>query len=101
MTTLTKAYIQDMINLNDSWAQRALLAIYDRQTVAEQYMGHTVHTNHQGFSKFDASLLTSFAKQLRDKGWLSQKQMKIVRRRMQKYAGQLLIVASEQAASQS
>jgi len=78
--------------------ERAVLAIYARQTPQEQMVEETQESNGRGFTAFDAELLSSFAKQLK-KGWkLSPRQFEIARRRMQKYAGQLAEIATTKEA---
>lgn len=91
---ITKDYIREMVTTNDSWARRAVLAIYQYQTDAEQYAGVTTDDNGVGFSGPDAEILTSFANQLKQGRTLSTKQMNLAKKKMGKYAGQLVRIAN-------
>ena len=64
------AFVKNKLQSNDSWAKRALLVIYDRQTPTEQTLEQTTDHNEIGFTGVDAEILTSFAKQLQTKNWL-------------------------------
>lgn len=86
----TRSKVQALISTNDKAVIRALLAVYAKQTEAEKQSDHTHCENGVGFSKFDAELLTSFAKQYNRAGFLSEKQMSIARRKMASYWRQLL-----------
>ena len=91
------------------WVARALEVIHDRQTADEQDTGATKHENSIGFNGLDASILSSFAVQV--KKWkatpienrrypvpLSEKQLLIARNKMAKYSSQLeLIVRAKMA----
>lgn len=71
-------------------ARRALLFLYDRQTIEEQSKMETVEDNKIGFTAPDAEILSGIARFLRKNGFLTTAQERIVRRRIGKYAGQLL-----------
>ena len=68
---------------------RLLLILYRRQTLSEQRDGFSREQNGVGFSKFDASLLTSIAEWGQRRGFLTRKQTEVVRRRLRKYVRQL------------
>lgn len=105
----TKTYSISEIRLNVTtkwqWAEHAILALYAKQTEAEKQMQHTNELNHQGFTAFDAEILTSFAKQIeRNQNedfrlghkahcHLSTKQLGIAYKRLGKYAKQLHDIA--------
>ena len=72
------------------WGSRALLRIYAAQEADEQLAGETRRRNGVGFTPADAKILGSLARQLQERGWLSQKQWVIVWKRLGKYAGQLM-----------
>lgn len=95
MTTFnTQAELQEairtQITTNDRQALKAMMRIYTYQTADEQEMGDVTTNNGVGFASTDAEILTSFCHQFETKGWLSPKQMTIVRKKMGKYAGQLM-----------
>lgn len=94
MPELTKEYIQYKLKTDVRWLERAVLAIYRNQTVEEKVEEHSVVINGRGFNRPDSEKLTPVAKYLL-KGyhlsagyWLS-----MTRKRMQKYAGQLLKIS--------
>jgi hypothetical protein len=103
---------RDMVrhNLNNSpvWLARGLVALLKRQTPDEVDAQTTHYDNDRGFNASDAQLLTSFAQQCqrwldtpahlrRYDSPLSPKQLPIARRKMHKYAGQLVRIAQGQS----
>lgn len=99
----------DMIALLDSrpvFVERALVALYARQTADEQRADVTSHTNGIGFSGCDANILSQFAKWVtagEAKGIpagkrLSQKQRDLTVKKLKKYTRQLIEIAEEKAA---
>lgn len=93
--TYNKEDIQAKLNSSDKWLIRGLLAIYDNQTSHEKIVEGVVEDNGIGFNGVDGEILTKMAKWYNDKGWLSPKQIALVRRKMLKYAGQLAKIANE------
>jgi hypothetical protein len=87
------AHFRKMLGTVQKWACRGLLAIYKYQTAAEKAVQETRELNGVGFSGCDAEILSSFAEQYSRRGWLSEKQLAILHRKMPKYAKQLLKVA--------
>lgn len=83
-----------MMNEDDAWLYRGILRIYDRQTQDEQNSEVTAHDNGIGFNSVDATILSSFAKQIASRNFLTPKQKEIARKKMAKYAGQLLTIAT-------
>jgi hypothetical protein len=92
------AFFRAALTAHPAWAYRALVLIFRRQTAEEQAAGATILLNGVGFSGVDAEILTSFAtqylaKQARYPGskvWLSPKQEALLRRKMPRYAAQLI-----------
>ena len=90
--------IKDNLAVNDKWVVRAVLVIYANQTANEQCTETTREENGIGFNGTDAQILSSFAKQIiefeagrtRFMTPLSRNQMVLARRKITKYAGQLL-----------
>lgn len=78
----------------DAAMVKALLYLFDRQTDDEQHSESTNQHNRMGFTGTDAQLLSSFAKQVIQKAWLSPRQMQVLRGKIQKYAGQIAKVAN-------
>lgn len=104
-TYKTQDSIKELLERSDLAVERAILAIYARQTADEQITETTSHKNGVGFSGVDAEILSSFAQQIERKSGngvkighcLSEKQMAIARRKMMRYSRQLLEVAEEKA----
>lgn len=90
-----KAIFKRKLATDTTWACRGLLAIYAKQTYDEKAMGATRHENSVGFSGCDSELLSSFARQLEERGTLSPKQMSFVFKKMPKYWEQLIAVADK------
>ena len=72
-----------------AWCKRALLRIYSNQEADEQLTADTTKRNGIGFTPADAPILTSLAKQMLERNWLSVKQWEILYKLLPKYAGQL------------
>lgn len=72
-----------------AWCRRALLGIYENQEADEQLIADTTKRNGIGFTPADAPILTSLAKQIQQRNWLSPKQWEILYKLLPKYAGQL------------
>jgi hypothetical protein len=95
--------INRLLMTNDRAVERALLAIYARQTSSEQVMLQTTDANSIGFSGVDAEIFSSFVqKRLLSGGHLSPAQMAVCRKtnkdgwcRIGKYHKQLLQIMAE------
>lgn len=86
----TKDNLKELLLTNNNAVERAITVIYGYQTLSEQAENQTVSANGVGFNQFDSTLLSSFAQQLEEGKHLSYKQMIIARKKITKYAGQLL-----------
>lgn len=97
---LKKQTIQDALTKSSKFVERALVALYARQTADEQVIKEASEDNGVGFTGTDAEILTSFAEWV-IKSWkpegekLSAKQMEIARKRLPKYWRQLAEIAAE------
>lgn len=96
------ALIKRQLVENDRWILRACVLIYNYQTAEEQAFDMTKTDNGVGFTGCDAEILSSFAKQIiafvPDGRWrspMSPKQMALLRRKMPKYAGQILKIVTK------
>jgi hypothetical protein len=92
----TKDEIKGMIATNDEWLEHAILAIYDRQTAQEQSIEVTVEHNGIGFNGVDAYIMSEFAKWIRQGKPLTLKMRMLSRKKMVKYAGQLVKIANKE-----
>lgn len=57
-----KAKIEELLKTNDKAVERAIIAIYDRQTQDEKQASDTKHTNHRGFRANHASKGSYYAR---------------------------------------
>lgn len=98
MTTAVKKWkkeeIQHKLETNNKWLIKGLLAIYNKQTQDEKSAEVTKHDNGVGFGGADGNILTNRAKFYIERGFLTEAQLKYVRKAMKKYAGQLAKIAN-------
>lgn len=92
----TKEQILDMIDTRDAAVVRGVLAIYKYQTEDEKRDEFTKHNNGVGFNGPDSPFLSSLAQQYQRKGYWSEKQLYCARKRIRKYAGQLVKIANKE-----
>lgn len=90
--------VRENLQNSNEWLVRGLLAIYARQTNDEQVSHSTKHHNQRGFNGTDATILTSYVEQWKQRHWLSDKQLAKIRQKLPKYAKQLARVARTPAA---
>ena len=96
-TSLKREDIVSLLNTSDKAVCRALVVLHSRQTDDERDSQSTRHTNGRGFSQFDAAFLSSLAEQYERRGSLSPKQIACARKKVVRYAGQLLEEADAKA----
>lgn len=94
MSKWTKEAIKEQMKVSEKWVLRGLVAIYRLQTESEKAIGTTVEDNGVGFNGVDSELLSSFAEQYIERGFLTTKQIEWARKKMLKYAGQLSKIAN-------
>jgi hypothetical protein len=75
---------------DDEWLLWGLLRVFDEQTADEQVAGDARYYNKVGFNGHDAEILCSFSRQFLKKATLSVKQLALAKKKMPKYAGQLI-----------
>ena len=80
-----ETFIKHMLGTNDKWLYRALVRLYDKQTLDEKILESTNENNLVGFNSVDAELLSSYAKQYIDRSFLTDKQKLWCRNKMSKY----------------
>ena len=78
---------------NSNIIGRMLLALLDQQTAQEKDHHATKVTNGVGFNKFDADILTGISNWYKRNQFLTDRQLRIVARKLVKYAGQLEHIA--------
>jgi hypothetical protein len=95
MAKWNEASILQLIISNDRALERAIIAIYNRQTEDEKSASSTRHTNGIGFAGPDASLGSYYAKWLLSGRSLSGNHLLKARKMMMKYRGQLTRIANQ------
>jgi hypothetical protein len=91
-----KEFIKNKLATDSRWAKHALLKIFEFQTEEEQVMETTCVHNNVGFTGADGEFLSSLAKQLDRKGFLSPKQMIHVYKKMPKYWKQVMKISDQE-----
>lgn len=98
--TYTPEIIREKINTNQQWLERAVLALYNRQTTDEQNQFTTTHHNAAGFNSADAGYLTYIAQWINAGKHLDGKHLDKTRTRVSKYCKQLAEIANERTENQ-
>jgi hypothetical protein len=84
-------FVRGQLGSNPAWAVKAMVRIYDEnQNESEKLSGATIDDNGIGFNGVDAELLSSFSRQVKTRGSLSNKQLGIVFKKMPKYHSQVI-----------
>ena len=96
---VTEQIIRDKLSTDQHWLERAVIAIHNLQTSDEQQAGTTRHDNGVGFNSADADILSYCARWLNRGNHLTGKWLNEARRRMPKYAKQLLAIAATRVAA--
>lgn len=84
------AFVKTQLGSNASWATRAIVKLWERQTIDEQASQVTRNVNGVGFNGTDANILSSFAEQINKGRTLSPKQLAIAFRKLPKYSRQVI-----------
>ena len=91
-----KEFVKGKLGTDRIWALKALLKIFEFQTLDEQKSKDTIYHNGVGFNGTDGEILSSFALQFQKKKYLSEKQMVIVFKKMPKYWNQVVKISNEE-----
>lgn len=86
--------IREMLAKSDKAVIRGMIRIHSFQTAEEQSAGITVEDNGMGFNGLDAEFMTSLVNFHKERGFLTDTQMTLARKKMLKYAGQLARIAN-------
>lgn len=90
----TEKRIRELLLASDKMVIRSLLVLYQRQTDNEKLKQHNNEVNGMGFNQYDAPILTDFCSKLKGGYYLTDKQIKIARKRLLKYVKQLTKIAN-------
>ena len=88
--------IKSLIDRSDAAVERAILAIFRRQTADEQNAENTIHHNRIGFASCHAHLGSYYAKWILGGRHLDGKHLDKARRMVRWYSRQLCQIASSQ-----
>ena len=94
MRTWTEEEIRNLVQSNDKVLYRALKRLYAEQTSSEKASMETHERNGVGFNGVDGNFLSSCSEFLIKRGYLSDKQKVIVRKKLVKYNKQLTRLAN-------
>lgn len=90
----TEKRIKELLLASDKMVIRSLLVLYQRQTDNEKLKQHTNELNNMGFNQYDAPILTDFCFRLKSGYSLTDRQIKVARKRLLKYVKQLTKIAN-------
>lgn len=88
-----KQWVLNKLDENSRWVEKAVVAIFNRQTNDEQRTNSTNNNNSMGFNGLDAEFGSSLAKAILKYGKLTPNQAPHARRIIGKYWKQLIEVA--------
>ena len=92
----TQEEMKQYLETNDQVLYGALKALYDCQTVDEKSDQQTKYTNKVGFNGADSKIMSSLAEFLIRRGYLTDKQKVLVRKKIAKYLRQVTNLANAQ-----
>lgn len=96
---MTKEQIQLLLSTNAMAVERAILALYSRQTSDEQSAATTQHRNGRGFNAFHAKSGSYYARWLQRGNHLTGHHLDSARQMVRHYVGQLVEVSQARLAS--
>lgn len=88
--------LQALLLSSDKALERSIIRIWELQTYSEQEAGMAIIVDGVGFNKFDAPLMSKYARQLLYTGSLTTYQRKKARSIMPKYWRQLMKISKAQ-----
>lgn len=90
----TEQQIVNLLDTNDKAVERAIVAIYERQTADEKQVNHTRHDNSVGFRQNHAPRMSFYARLILSGKKLYPAQIQMSRRWMKMYRKQLCAIAN-------
>lgn len=90
----TRDEIKAQILADDRWVERAIVAIYNKQTSHEQAIGSTMVHNGVGFAHCHANLGSYYARWIKSGKMLSGHHVAKARKIALRYVGQLAKIAN-------
>jgi hypothetical protein len=96
MREWTKDEIKTKVQENQAWLERAILALFEKQTEEEKRAEQTKIVNFKGFNGPDARRMTYYAKWIKSGKHLSDRFLLDAQKRVLKYCSQLTKIANQQ-----
>ena len=90
----TAGEIKANLQVSKKWVERAVVAIYNKQTEDEKVTEATKKSNGVGYNQVDAKFMSSLAEGIKKYGGLTPKQLVHARKKIIKYGGQLNRIAN-------
>ena len=94
-------YIGWLLTMNDRAVERAMVVLYERQEECERASGTTTKSNGRGFSAYDASKGTYYAKWVLSGKRLTGRFLEHARTMSKRYIRQLAEAATERMEAQA
>lgn len=94
--TQWKEYLQNLVSHNDKALMRAIVLIYEQQTLEEKQLGESKEENDAGFTKVDAKVLGDIAEKIKQGQQLTAGELAKSRNKMKKYWKQLMLISKKQ-----
>lgn len=94
---MTTNEIRSKITTDQRWLERAIVALFEKQTAIEQRIEDARELNGVGFNKPDSHRMSYYAKWILSGKHLSGKFLADAQHRVKKYAAQLAKIAEEKA----
>lgn len=88
-------YLKDLLKSNNKALVKALILIYQNQTIDEQECKESIEENGIGFNKIDAESLTAYAQKVLKGEKLHQRQLVYLKRTLPKYWRQLMVISKK------
>lgn len=93
--TYDEAKVVQLLQTNQTFLERALLELFQRQTEDERSYGDVIHRNYRGFSASHASVLTRYAKWLASGRHLTGTHLEKAKEILPRYRRQILDIIAE------
>lgn len=92
-----KNYLKDLVKTNDRALKKAIILVYNNQTLEEKNWGTSIDRNNTGFDKIDAYEMGRIARKIEDGKSLTKGELAKSRNKMRKYWKQLMIISKKKA----
>ena len=83
-------YVKQKLGTDTAWVTRAIVKLYELQTLDEKSSGQTSNLNGVVFNSTDSFILSSFAEQINKGRTLSVKQLNLAFKKLPKYNKQII-----------